>query len=911
MLCIFYPSCGYRWMTMEGSSESGWQKSDSSREFNTSAVSDRNLRLFHGSRFRSSGEASHDSGFARGRKERDRVLLAHTDLHRNPVDLSGVCEDEVGRGPVIRAIECNDVSLRQWLDDPERLVDASECLHIFMQIVEIVSLAHSQGIVVHNVRPSCFVMSSFNHVSFIESASCSADSGSDSMEDGPNSQTAEFKGSSLPLPHNSDRHRTQFGTENSQLEINQTDASHLVSEASCLQSSSVYPMPKILEVGSNLKQAEEKEHTFPMKQILLMETNWYTSPEEVAGSPSSGASDIYRLGVLLFELFSTFSSAEEKSSTMSSLRHRVLPPQLLLNWAKEAGFCLWLLHPDPSSRPKVCELIQSELLNERRENIEEREVAIELRERIEEQDLLLEFLLMIQQRKQEAADNLQDAVSFISSDIEEVTKQQSSLWRKGGSCPELGKDSASSLPSMEVVDSGDSRCLGSRKRYRPGLQSHNEEESSDHPYECQNSEERASNQGSILSKSSRLMKNFKKLESAYFLTRRRSIKPTGKSLTRQSPISSDGRGSIVVTERSSINNLPLKDRYNEARQGGWVNSFLEGLCKYLSFSKLNVKADLKQGDLLNSSNLVCSLSFDRDGEFFATAGVNKKIKIFEYDTILNEDRDIHYPVVELASRSKLSSVCWNSYIKSQIASSNFEGVVQVWDVTRSQVFMEMREHERRVWSVDFSLADPTMLASGSDDGSVKLWNINQGASVGTIKTKANVCCVQFPTDSGRSIAFGSADHRIYYYDLRNSKMPLCTLIGHNKTVSYVKFVDSTNLVSASTDNALKLWDLSMCTSRVLDSPVQSFTGHTNVKNFVGLSVSEGYIATGSETNEVFIYHKAFPMPALSFKFSTTDPLSGDEIDDNAQFISSLCWRGQSSTLVAANSMGNIKLLEMV
>ncbi|KAH0651396.1 hypothetical protein KY285_031523 [Solanum tuberosum] len=52
------------------------------------------------------------------------------------------------------------------------------------------------------------------------------------------------------------------------------------------------------------------------------------------------------------------------------------------------------------------------------------------------------------------------------------------------------------------------------------------------------------------------------------------------------------------------------------------------------------------------------------------------------------------------------------------------------------------------------------------------------------------------------------------------------------------------------------------------------------------------------------------MPALSFKFNSTDPLSGDEVDDQAQFISSVCWRGQSSTLVAANSMGNIKLLEM-
>lgn len=50
---------------------------------------------------------------------------------------------------------------------------------------------------------------------------------------------------------------------------------------------------------------------------------------------------------------------------------------------------------------------------------------------------------------------------------------------------------------------------------------------------------------------------------------------------------------------------------------------------------------------------------------------------------------------------------------------------QVWDVTRSQVFVEMREHERRVWSVDFSIVDPTKLVSGSDDGSVKLWDMNQ------------------------------------------------------------------------------------------------------------------------------------------------------------------------------------------
>ncbi|KAF5478658.1 hypothetical protein F2P56_005199 [Juglans regia] len=866
-MCLFWSSCSSRWIVMEGSSESAWQNSDSSRALNSSGVSDRNLSLLPANRIGLSGNALHDSVFG---KERGRVVLAHTDHLKNQGGSSGVCEDEVAVGHFVHAVEWGDVSLREWLDKPERSVDVFECLHIFRQIVEIVNVAHSQGIVVHNVRPSCFVMSSFNHVSFIESASCS-DSGSDSLEDGSNSRNVEAKNSSFSLPHDTRQQRSNPGSEDFLSVMTPTNA---LSDTTCMQSSSAYAarVALIEETEENrdkdrgrVEEAEEKKETFPMKQILLMEANWYTSPEEIEGSPSSYASDVYQLGILLFELFCPFSSREEKSSTMSSLRHRVLPPQLLLKWPKEASFCLWLLHPEPSTRPKMGELLQSEFLNEPRHHLEEREAVIELRERIEEQDLLLEFLLLVQQRKLEAVDKLQDTISFLCTDMEEVMKHKTILKKKSGSCPELGKDDylISSLPSMNIVDSGDSTGLGSRKRFRPGLKIQNMEECDDNLGDAQELDTPNENNESLLSKSYRLMKNFKKLESAYFLTRCRPIKPSGKPASRHSPISSDGKGSIVLTERSSVNNLASKELYSEGRQSGWINPFLEGLCKYLSFSKLKVKADLKQGDLLNSSNLVCSLSFDRDGEFFATAGVNKKIKVFECDAIINEDRDIHYPVVEMASRSKLSSICWNSYIKSQIASSNFEGVVQVWDAARSQAVMEMREHERRVWSIDFSSADPTMLASGSDDGSVKLWSINQGDSIGTIKAKANVCCVQFPLDSGRSLAFGSADHRIYYYDLRNLKTPLCTLIGHNKT------------------------------------------------NFVGLSVSDGYIATGSETNEVFIYHKAFPMPALSFKFDNTDPLSGQEMGDTAQFISSVCWRSQSSTLVAANSAGNIKILEMV
>lgn len=146
---------------------------------------------------------------------------------------------------------------------------------------------------------------------------------------------------------------------------------------------------------------------------------------------------------------------------------------------------------------------------------------------------------------------------------------------------------------------------------------------------------------------------------------------------------------------------------------------------------------------------------------------------------------------------------------------------------------------------------------------------------------------------------GSADHHIHYFDLRNASVPLYTFKGHRKAVSYVKFVSPTELASASTDNTLRLWDVqkdcsvSDCSlvwsldvffqlycshiSCLLyhdfalsilgflgDSYVdpsffllqlRTLRGHTNEKNFVGLSVNNEYIACGSETNEVFVYHK--------------------------------------------------------
>ncbi|XP_066306906.1 protein SPA1-RELATED 4-like isoform X3 [Miscanthus floridulus] len=574
--------------------------------------------------------------------------------------------DAAGEGR--RGEDGGEVSLREWLDRPGRAVEAAECVHVFRQVAEAVAVAHAQGVAVGSARPSCFVVSPpFARIAFIESASGSDASGSCSGSDA--SEDAD------------------------------PDAS-----------------PPRRRDGAG-RGEERAGKSFPLKSVLAMELNWYTSPEEADDSAATFASDVYRLGVLLFELFYTFETMEDKMRAMANLRHRVLPPQLLLKWPKEASFCQLLMHPVPETRPKMSEVLQSEFLNQSRNSLEEREAALRLREEIEEQELLLDFLQQLQKRKQDIADSLQDTVAFLSSDINEVLHQQSAL----GHCVNFSSDFDKEVCSGTVEDQSD---CGSRKRFRPELQGVDMEENNRSLEECSRTVPSSELiQESVLSKSSRLMKNFKKLETAYFLTRSELAKQVGNQISSHQVVKR-ATGSAIGTEGSSIDDFSLERQYGR-RQRGWVNSFLEGLCKYLSFSKLKVRAELKHCDLLNSSNLVCSLGFDRDREFFATAGVNKKIKVFEYNMIVNEHHDIHYPVVEMSNRSKLSCICWNSYMKSHIASSDFEGIVQVWDVTRSQVFVEMREHERRVWSVDFSIVDPTKLVSGSDDGCVKLWDMNQ------------------------------------------------------------------------------------------------------------------------------------------------------------------------------------------
>lgn len=84
--------------------------------------------------------------------------------------------------------------------------------------------------------------------------------------------------------------------------------------------------------------------------------------------------------------------------------------------------------------------------------------------------------------------------------------------------------------------------------------------------------------------------------------------------------------------------------------------FTDNLSKFTRYTRFRVLASIRYGDLFNSSSIVSSIEFDRDDEYFATAGVTKKIKIFEFNNLVHDPVDVHYPIREMPCKSKIRSV---------------------------------------------------------------------------------------------------------------------------------------------------------------------------------------------------------------------------------------------------------------
>lgn len=168
-----------------------------------------------------------------------------------------------------------------------------------------------------------------------------------------------------------------------------------------------------------------------------------------------------------------------------------------------------------------------------------------------------------------------------------------------------------------------------------------------------------------------------------------------------------------------------------------------------------------------------------------------------------------------------------------------------------------------------------------------------------LRPHAAACGIDFHPTDAHTLAVAAADACVYLYDLRHSHAPLRTLRGHRRPTSYVKFLGSTELVTAAIDDSLALWDL----QGPCDAPVRRFCGHANSRSFVGLSVcaSQRLLACGSEDGAVYVYRTSWSQPMASAVLEEQQQMvSSTEGSDSPQLTPS---SGSTNSLPAAASRG--------
>ena len=203
-------------------------------------------------------------------------------------------------------------------------------------------------------------------------------------------------------------------------------------------------------------------------------------------------------------------------------------------------------------------------------------------------------------------------------------------------------------------------------------------------------------------------------------------------------------------------------------------------------------------------------------------------------------------------------------------------------------------------SVAFS-PDGTILAAGSTDNVMRLWNPVTGQLKATLTGhRAFIRDIVFSPD-GSMLASGSQDKTVGLWDVATGQLK-ATLLGHSYDIYSVAFSpDGNTLASGGHDRIVRLWDIT--TGRIKDT----LAGHTASINSVVFSPDGKTLASGSWDGTVLLWE---------FTPTTPPSLFGDINRDGVVNIldlmlvgSNLGQTGQNNADV--NGDGIVDILDLV
>ena len=225
---------------------------------------------------------------------------------------------------------------------------------------------------------------------------------------------------------------------------------------------------------------------------------------------------------------------------------------------------------------------------------------------------------------------------------------------------------------------------------------------------------------------------------------------------------------------------------------------------------------------------------------------------------------------------------------SLVATGSDDRGVRIWDAATGALLQTFKEHTGEVTSVAFS-PNGKMLASGAKDSTVRVWDLTKNVISRVFAEHTDdVNSVAFSPDSKR-LASGSNDKTIRIWDLAQGTI-LRVLDEHTLFVTSVAYSpDGKLLASGSWDKTVKVWDANMKTveSQPRYASNKMINDHTDRVTTVAFAPAGKQLASGSWDNSV----------------RTWDPITGKAVltfNGHTQWVTSLSFSPDGKQLASGS-----------
>ncbi|HKI17804.1 MAG TPA: WD40 repeat domain-containing protein, partial [Isosphaeraceae bacterium] len=178
----------------------------------------------------------------------------------------------------------------------------------------------------------------------------------------------------------------------------------------------------------------------------------------------------------------------------------------------------------------------------------------------------------------------------------------------------------------------------------------------------------------------------------------------------------------------------------------------------------------------------------------------------------------------------------------RVVSGSDDGTVKLWDLNSGQEQSTLSGHGGRVRAL--AVTGDGRVVSGSYDGTVKVWDLNSGQEQSTLSGHGGRVRALAVTGDGRVVS-GSDDGTVKVWDL-NSGQEQRTLSGHGGGVRALALTGDGRVVTGSDDGTVKVWDLAS------GHEERALSGHGGRVRALAMT-GDGRVVSGSSDGTVKVW----------------------------------------------------------